>query len=78
VVLIQPLSSSYNLTYSPNLQELVYILDKLTNEQFMIREGMTFKLTDEGWNEAAAIAGGKKIKPCIVLMSDAEDLRWSG
>lgn len=73
-VVIQPLSSSYNLTYSPNLQELVYIIDKLINEQFMIREGMTFKLTDKGWNEAAAIAGGKKIKPCIVLLSDAEDL----
>ncbi|WP_313639958.1 hypothetical protein [Paenibacillus sp.] len=73
-VVIQPLSSSYNLTYSPNLQELVYIIDKLINEQFIIREGMTFKLTDEGWNEAATIAGGKKLKPCIVLMSDAEDL----
>lgn len=32
-VVIQPLSSSYNLTYSPNLQELVYIIDKLINEQ---------------------------------------------
>lgn len=73
-IVIQPLSSSYNLTYSPNLQELVYIIDKLINEQFIIREGMTFKLTGEGWNEAAAIAGGKKLKPCIILLSDAEEL----
>jgi hypothetical protein len=74
LVVIQPLSSSYNLTYSPNLQELVYIIDKLINEQFIIREGMTFKLTDEGWNEAAASAGGKRLKPCIILLSDGEEL----
>jgi hypothetical protein len=74
-VVIHPLSSSYNLTYSPNLQELVYIIDKLRNEQLLIREGMTFKLTEKGWSEAAASAGGKNLKPCFVLISDEEDLR---
>ncbi|MEK4058232.1 MULTISPECIES: hypothetical protein [Paenibacillus] len=74
-VVIQPLSSSYNLTYSPNLQELVYIIDKLINEQLLIREGMSFKLTGKGWSEAAANAGGKKLKPCVVLISDEGDLR---
>lgn len=74
-VAIQPLSSRYNLTYSLNLQELVYIIDKLSNEQLLIREGMTFKLTEKGWREAAANAGSKKLKPCIVLISDEEDLR---
>ncbi|WP_379152235.1 hypothetical protein [Paenibacillus sp. sgz5001063] len=74
-VIIQPLSSSYNLTYSPNLQELVYIIDKLIGEQLIIREGMTFKLTDKGWSETAAKAGGKKIKPCFVLIPDDEDQR---
>lgn len=74
-VVIQPLSSSYNLTYSPNLQELVYIIDKLIGEQLLIREGMTFKLTDKGWSEAAANAGGKKLKPCFVLIPDEEDQR---
>lgn len=71
-VVIQPLSSSYNLTYSPNLQELVYIIDKLISDQLLIREGMTFKLTEKGWNEAASIAGGKKLKSCFVLTSDEE------
>lgn len=74
-VVIHPLSSSYNLTYSPNLQELVYIIDKLINEQLLIREGMAFKLTEKGWSEAAATAGGKRVKPCSVLISDEEDLR---
>lgn len=74
-VVIQPLSSSYNLTYSPNLQELVYIIDKLINEQLLIREGMTFKLTEKGWNEAATSAGGKKLKPCLILISDDEGAR---
>lgn len=73
-VVIQPLSGSYNLTYSPNLQELVYIIDKLINEQLLIREGMTFKLTEKGWNEAAASAGGKKRKPCLVLISADKEL----
>ncbi|MNO14918.1 hypothetical protein D3C76_45690 [compost metagenome] len=74
-VVIQPLSGSYNLTYSPNLQELVYIIDKLITEQLLIREGMTFKLTEKGWSEAAASAGGKKLKPCFVLIPEKEDLR---
>lgn len=74
-VVIQPLSSSYNLTYSPNLQELVYIIDKLINEQLIVREGMSFKLTEKGWSEAAASAGGKKLKPCFILISDDEEAR---
>ncbi|GGH20949.1 hypothetical protein [Paenibacillus segetis] len=74
-IVIQPLSRNHNLTYSPNLQELVYIIDKLSNERLLIREGITFKLTDEGWSVAAASTGGKKLKPCIVLISDDEDLR---
>jgi hypothetical protein len=74
-VVIQPLARSYNLTYSLNLQELVYIIDKLSNEKFLIREGMNFKLTEKGWREAAASAGRKKLKPCVVLISEEEDLR---
>ncbi|WMT43205.1 hypothetical protein RE628_13655 [Paenibacillus sp. D2_2] len=69
-VVIQPLSSNYNLTYSPNLQELVYIIDKLRNDQLIIREGMSFQLTEQGWNEAAASAEGKKLKPCSILISE--------
>lgn len=72
-VMIHPLSSSYNLTYSPNLQELVYIIDKLATEQLLIREGMNFQLTQQGWNEAAASAGGKKLKPCCVLLGGDEE-----
>ncbi|OAB42162.1 hypothetical protein [Paenibacillus glacialis] len=74
-VVIQPLSRNYNLTYSLNLQELVYIIDKLINEKVLIREGMNFKLTEKGWREVAASAGSKKLKPCVVLISDEEDLR---
>ncbi|CAM4352484.1 hypothetical protein [Paenibacillus typhae] len=73
-VMIHPLSASYNLTYSPNLQELVYIIDKLGSEQLLIREGMNFQLTQQGWNEAAASAGGKKLKPCSVLLSANDEL----
>lgn len=78
-VVIHPLSQSYNLTYSPNLQELVYIIEKLKEERLIIREGMTFMLTEKGWSEAAARAGGRKLKSCFVLLSDCADTRseWS-
>lgn len=68
-VIIQPLARNYNLTYSPNLQELVYIIDKLSGEELLVREGMSFRLTEKGWTEAAARAGGRKLKPCCVLIS---------
>lgn len=79
-VVIHPLSSNYNLTYSPNLQELVYIIDKLRNEQLIIREGTSFQLTEQGWREAAASAGGKKLKPCTILIANDGDLsqEWQG
>ena len=73
-VVIHPLSRNYNLTYSPNLQELVYIIDKLRNEQLMIREGTSFQLTEQGWREAAASAGGKKLKPCTILIANDGNL----
>ncbi|CAM4210807.1 hypothetical protein L1N85_14100 [Paenibacillus alkaliterrae] len=78
-VVIHPLTHSFNLTYSPNLQELVYIIEKLREEQLIIREGMTFKLTEIGWSEAAARAGGRKLKSCFVLLSDDRELskQWS-
>ncbi|MGZ7441446.1 hypothetical protein ACLD72_007750 [Paenibacillus sp. TH7-28] len=72
-VVIHPLSSNYNLTYSPNQQELVYIIDKLRNEHLLTREGLTFQLTETGWSEAAAER--KNLKPCSVLISNEEDLR---
>ncbi|MBD2869241.1 hypothetical protein IDH41_11695 [Paenibacillus sp. IB182493] len=72
-VVIQPLSHRFNLTYSPNLQELVYIIEKLREEQSIVRESVTFKLTDKGWSEAAARAGGRKLKACSVLLPDYAD-----
>ncbi|MBT2290838.1 hypothetical protein J7E73_17195 [Paenibacillus albidus] len=78
-VVIQPLAHSYNLTYSPNLQELVYIIDKLGNEGLIIREGMSFKLTSKGWGEAAAHAGGRKLKSgCLLIAADEATYReWA-
>lgn len=75
-VVIHPLTQSFNLTYSPNLQELVYIIEKLKEGQFIIREGMTFRLTEKGWSEAAATAGGRRLKSCFVLLTDDNDTRY--
>lgn len=74
-VVIQPLANNYNLTYSPNLQELVYIIEKLREAQLLNREGMTFTLTEKGWNEAAVSAGGRKLKSSYVLLPDDQGIR---
>ncbi|WP_307203142.1 hypothetical protein [Paenibacillus harenae] len=72
-VTIHPLNHNFNLTYSPTMQELVYIIEKLREEQLIDREGMTFKLTEKGWSEAAARAAGRKMKPCFVLIAASPD-----
>jgi hypothetical protein len=74
-VVIHPLSQNFNLTYSPNLQELVYIIETLREGQLVVREGMTFKLTEKGWSEAAARAGGRRLKSCFVLLPEDSELR---
>ncbi|MEK3760329.1 hypothetical protein MKZ07_17995 [Paenibacillus sp. FSL P4-0338] len=74
-VVIHPLSRSYNLTYSPNLQELVYIIDRLQNEDLLVREGMSFILTPLGWEEAVATTGGRTLQQCTVLLPDDEKLQ---
>jgi len=78
-VVIHNLSHSYNLTYSNSLQELVYIIEKLKEELLLTREGVSFKLTDQGWREAAASAGGRKLKPCCILLANDQALNaeWS-
>jgi hypothetical protein len=73
------LSENFNLTYSPNLQELVYIIEKLKEENLLERIGSLLSLTEKGWREAAASAGGEHLKPCFVYLSDDEGQRteWS-
>ncbi|MGG4036431.1 hypothetical protein ABEV74_22470 [Paenibacillus cisolokensis] len=74
-VIIHRLPSSYNLTYSPNLQEMVYIIEKLKEEGSIERTGTTFRLTEKGWKEAKHSMSGKKLKPCCVLMPAIEEQR---
>ncbi|UVI32723.1 MarR family transcriptional regulator [Paenibacillus spongiae] len=78
-VVIHRLPVRYNLTYSPNLQELIYIIERLREMEMIERAGSTFKLTERGWREAVATAGGKRLKPCFVMFPDHDDLReeWS-
>lgn len=72
-VVLHPLLQHYNLTYSLNLQEFVYIIEKLRDRQCIKREGGTLRLTETGWQEAAAGSGGRKRKSCLVLMSSDEE-----
>ncbi|MFF2886896.1 hypothetical protein [Paenibacillus sp. NPDC057967] len=75
---LHPLSKSYNLTYSTNLQEFVYIMEKLRETELLVREGSILKLTDQGWSEAAAFSGGGKRKLFSVMVGDEQiGLEWS-
>ncbi|MEF3311491.1 hypothetical protein PV433_21660 [Paenibacillus sp. GYB004] len=74
-VVIRQLPEQYNLTYSPNLQEFVHIIEKLREDRLIERAGSTIRLTDKGWQEAAAKAGGKQLKPCFVILADHEEMR---
>ncbi|GKU78230.1 hypothetical protein [Paenibacillus sp. L3-i20] len=67
---LHPLSQHYNLTYSPNLQEFVYIIELLKESEMITREGSVLKLTTLGWSEAMSLSGGKKSKSCVILLSD--------
>ncbi|BBH20761.1 hypothetical protein Back11_21060 [Paenibacillus baekrokdamisoli] len=68
-VVIHQLSLSFNLTYSINLQELVYIIEKLKGEEYLERIGSTFWLTEKGWKEAASYSGSRRLKPCLLLIA---------
>ncbi len=75
---LHPLSQHYNLTYSPNLQELIYIIEKLRSEEWIGRAGGTLSLTASGW-EMAEKLGGQPQKPCLVLLPEVEryGLEWA-
>lgn len=77
-VVIHQLSASFNLTYSMNLQELVYIVEKLKEEGFIERVGSKFWLTDKGWKEAALSSGGQRLKLCVLLIegNGEQRLEW--
>ncbi|SFI33494.1 hypothetical protein SAMN02799624_00429 [Paenibacillus sp. UNC496MF] len=72
-VVINQFAQSFNLTYSMNLQELVYIAEKLKEEGLIERIGSTFRLTEKGWLEAESSASGKALKPCFVLLPEREE-----
>ncbi|MFB9325605.1 hypothetical protein ACFFSY_06675 [Paenibacillus aurantiacus] len=74
-VFIHRLTERYNLTYSPNLQEFIYIIDCLKQDGLIERSGSSLKLTVEGWARAAESEGRQGAKRCAVLLPRDEQLR---
>jgi hypothetical protein len=74
-VVIRSLASNYNLTYSPNLQEFVYVIEKLREKGWLERVGTTFTLTEEGWKEASSCLNGKRLKSCVIAAPNCEQVR---
>ncbi|MFD1954718.1 hypothetical protein ACFSL6_11240 [Paenibacillus thailandensis] len=76
-VVIHKLAESFNITYSLNLQEMVYIIEKLKEEELLERRGSTFVLTPKGIRTAKAGMAGQKLKPCCVLLSEELGQEWA-
>ncbi|MBB3111585.1 hypothetical protein FHS18_003653 [Paenibacillus phyllosphaerae] len=74
-VLIHRLSVQFNLTYWPNLQEFVYIIEQLKEQGMIERTGSSFLLTGQGWQEAASSGRDTSRKRCTLLLPHDEQLR---
>lgn len=74
-VVIRRLPANYNLTYSPNQQEFVYILESLREKGWIERTGNIIQLTETGWKEADDCIGGKRLRPCDVVVPSQEKVR---
>ncbi|PYI52169.1 hypothetical protein [Paenibacillus flagellatus] len=74
-IVLRQLGDHFNLTYSPNLQELVHIIEKLRDERLIERTGSAFRLTESGWREAAAKAEGRRLKRCAVVVRHRDGMR---
>ncbi|GIP38656.1 hypothetical protein J31TS4_19360 [Paenibacillus sp. J31TS4] len=75
-VQLDPMHASFNLTYSPNLQEFIYILEQLKTEKLINRVGATLSLTEQGW-EAAERLYEQEQRPgklCYISMTEDSEL----
>ncbi|ASS65576.2 MULTISPECIES: MarR family transcriptional regulator [unclassified Paenibacillus] len=79
-VVIHRLSRSYNLTYSQNLQEMVYVIEMLRERELIERTGSTFSLTEGGWSRAELAVSGRTAKTCALVFADkgGELPEWTG
>jgi len=62
--------ASFNITYSPNQQEFIYILEELKTRKLIERFGFRLQLTPKGIQEAKELYGGKRLLPCLVVMAE--------
>ncbi|WP_168120322.1 hypothetical protein [Paenibacillus sp. HB172176] len=52
---LYPLDRQYNLIASSNLQEFVYVIERLRDSERIDRIGNVLRLTSKGWREAEAM-----------------------
>lgn len=69
-VQLTQLSEAYHLTYSPNLQEFIYILEEMKGEKLIERIGSALSLTSKGWETALKLAIPKGDKTCFIAIHD--------
>ncbi|SDT49090.1 hypothetical protein SAMN05444162_4556 [Paenibacillaceae bacterium GAS479] len=72
-VIVHRLARSFNLTYSQNLQEMVYVIEKLRDEELLERTGSVFTLTSKGWNQAELAVSGELQKICVIAGDGGKD-----
>lgn len=69
-VQLNHLHEAYHLTYSPNLQEFIYILEEMKTDKLINRMGPTLSLTQKGWEEALKLTIPKGDKTCFIAIRD--------
>ncbi|GIP34300.1 hypothetical protein [Paenibacillus sp. J2TS4] len=67
-VVLNSIHYSYNITYSPNLQEFIYILEELKTKKLITRIGAALQLTAKGWEHAASLSDKKPNKTCFIAV----------
>jgi hypothetical protein len=69
---LRPVDRAYNITYSPSLQEFVYIVEKLKGQKWLERQGSFFRLTSEGWEQARRLSENRQSKECFLVVPPQE------
>lgn len=67
-VTLRPMETAYTITYSPNLQEFIYIIEELKAGKLLVRRGSALSLTPAGWKEGGRLAEKSWNRQCFLAV----------
>ncbi|WNQ10598.1 hypothetical protein MJA45_23735 [Paenibacillus aurantius] len=71
---LAPIEHSYNITYSPSLQEFIYVLEELKTQKLVERRGQALSLTPAGWAKAEELKENRSSKQCFLAVGMEPEL----